>query len=335
VLGTTDYVSPEQALGRPVTGQSDLYSLGIVLYEMLTGEVPFKGENQVAVAMKHVREPLPDVQRVRPEVSAALAAVIDRATAKRPDDRYADDAELIADLEDVLAIETARSGSATGEVTSVLRTLPSQAQSRVPFRFRHRVIAVLLLLIAAAAVIAAVVYVGSRAHHGVGPPSVKPPASKRALSPVSPCGSCAQGFNPLGLPTDETPNADLAIDNQAGTYWATQQYYDHKLGKAGTGIYVNFGPGTKQGTTAAYLRIIDATPGFTATIYARHNAPPTRWPDPGWVKVSPSRVVGTNATIKLTSGEVPYRYYLVWITSLGGREQLLIDEIDLYRYKSE
>src|SRR5271167_3704104 len=74
VLGTTDYVSPEQALGQPVTGQSDLYSLGVVLYEMLTGDVPFKGENQVAVAMKHVREALPDVQSKRPEVSAALAA---------------------------------------------------------------------------------------------------------------------------------------------------------------------------------------------------------------------------------------------------------------------
>ena len=73
VLGTTDYVSPEQALGQPVTGQSDLYSLGVVLYEMLTGEVPFKGDNQVAVAMKHVREEIPDVQVKRPEVSAALA----------------------------------------------------------------------------------------------------------------------------------------------------------------------------------------------------------------------------------------------------------------------
>src|SRR6202043_617595 len=79
VLGTTDYVSPEQALGHPVSGQSDLYSVGIVLYEMLTGEVPFKGDNQVAVAMKHVRDALPDIQRVRPEVSSALAAVIDRA----------------------------------------------------------------------------------------------------------------------------------------------------------------------------------------------------------------------------------------------------------------
>src|SRR6059058_3629500 len=82
VLGTTDYVSPEQALGQHVTGQSDLYSLGIVLYEMLTGEVPFKGENQVAVAMKHVREALPDVQSKRPEISSSLAAIIDTATAK-------------------------------------------------------------------------------------------------------------------------------------------------------------------------------------------------------------------------------------------------------------
>src|ERR671926_314035 len=70
VLGTTDYVSPEQALGHAVDGRSDLYSLGIVLFEMLTGDVPYKGENQVAVAMKHVREPLPDVQVRRPEVSA-------------------------------------------------------------------------------------------------------------------------------------------------------------------------------------------------------------------------------------------------------------------------
>src|SRR3954451_4698149 len=54
VLGTTDYVSPEQALGREVTGQSDLYSLGVVLFEMLVGDVPFRGENQVAVAMRHV-----------------------------------------------------------------------------------------------------------------------------------------------------------------------------------------------------------------------------------------------------------------------------------------
>ena len=89
VLGTTDYVSPEQALGHEVTPQSDIYSLGIVLYEMLTGDAPFRADTQVAVAMKHVREPLPDVQRRRPEISAALAGVVDRATAKETRNRYA------------------------------------------------------------------------------------------------------------------------------------------------------------------------------------------------------------------------------------------------------
>src|SRR5580700_6999638 len=128
---------------------------------MLTGEVPFKGENQVAVAMKHVREELPDVQAKRPEVSSALAAIVDTATAKRVEDRYADDAELVADLEDVLAIETARAGSATGEVTSVLRTLPSQKASRVPFRVRHRVRAALLVLILLGLVGGAIAYIAT------------------------------------------------------------------------------------------------------------------------------------------------------------------------------
>src|ERR671938_69750 len=123
VLGTTDYVSPEQALGHAVNGQSDIYSLGVVLWEMLTGDVPFHGENQVAVAMKHVREELPDLQYRRPEVSSALAAVLDRMTAKDLAARYPSTHELMADLEDVFAVESARAGQTTGEATQVLRAL--------------------------------------------------------------------------------------------------------------------------------------------------------------------------------------------------------------------
>src|SRR5665811_1010677 len=166
VLGTTDYVSPEQALGQYVNGQSDLYSLGVVLYEMLTGEVPFKGENQVAVEMKHVREELPDVQRNRPEASAALAAVVATATAKHEDDRYADDAEMIADLEDALAIETARSGSATGEVTTVLRTLPFRSSRRVPYRLRHPATMVIAVMVVVIGVAAGLIFLAGRTHHG-------------------------------------------------------------------------------------------------------------------------------------------------------------------------
>ncbi|MGI8512336.1 MAG: protein kinase domain-containing protein, partial [Solirubrobacteraceae bacterium] len=183
VLGTTDYVSPEQALGHPVTGQSDLYSLGVVLYEMLSGEVPFRGENQVAVAMKHVQEALPDVQSRRPEISAALASIVDRATAKHLEDRYADDSELISDLEDMLAIETARAGSATGEATTVLRTLPTRARRRLPMRVSHprrlAAIGIATLLVAAAAV--AFVLVGERAERGTGKRSAVP---ARGLSEI-------------------------------------------------------------------------------------------------------------------------------------------------------
>ena len=108
VLGTTDYVSPEQAMGEDVDERSDVYSLGIVLYEMLTGDVPFSAETQVGVAMKHVNEPMPDVQTKRPEVSAAVASVIDRSTTKDPRDRYSSVAEMVRDLEQTLEVEAAR-----------------------------------------------------------------------------------------------------------------------------------------------------------------------------------------------------------------------------------
>jgi hypothetical protein len=174
-----------------------------------------------------------------------------------------------------------------------------------------------------------IVWLGTRAHRGTGKLAIKAP--QRAPSQVSLCQACAEGFNPLGTPTNETPNASLAIDNQLNTAWDTQQYYDRKLSKAGMGIYVNASTGTTAGTTARVLRIIDATPGFTATIYARNDAPPIRWPDPGWKQISSPTTVQSNTSIPLRSGSTRYRYFLVWITSLGGHEQLSIAEITLYK----
>jgi eukaryotic-like serine/threonine-protein kinase len=124
VLGTTDYVAPEQALGEPTTAQSDVYSLGICLFEMLTGDVPFKADTQVGVAMKHVKDPLPDIRMRRPEISAALASVVETACSKETANRYESAVELVHDLEQTLVIEASRAGGATGEATTVLRSLP-------------------------------------------------------------------------------------------------------------------------------------------------------------------------------------------------------------------
>jgi serine/threonine-protein kinase len=330
VLGTTDYVSPEQALGHPVTGQSDLYSLGVVLYEMLVGEVPFKGETQVAVAMKHVREQLPDVQSKRPEVSAALAAVVDNATAKRVEDRYADDAELIADLEDVLAIETARAGSATGEVTSVLRTLPSQTQRRVPFRVRHRALALIfgLLVLAAAGGVAAWL-LATHAHHGTGKLDQPAPAPK--LTQVRLCQTCAHDYNPYALDGVKTQNPNLvgfAIDNDTTTAWQTQNYYDYKLGKPGVGLYIDARPRTP----AKSLVIYTETPGFNVEIWARNAKPNPDVFDAAWVKLGQANDVATKQDIAINTGSQAYRYYLVWITKLPtGQQSVSLNEVALYR----
>jgi eukaryotic-like serine/threonine-protein kinase len=326
VLGTTDYVSPEQALGQPVTGQSDLYSVGVVLYEMLTGEVPFKGENQVAVAMKHVREALPDVQSKRPEVSAALAAVLDTATAKHQEDRYADDAELIADLEDVLAIETARAGSATGEVTTVLRSLPSSAQRRVPFRVRHRITVVLCGLVLVAAIGGGVVWLATRTHHGTG--KLPQPVPVATHTQVQLCQSCAHDFDPLGDNKAEHPNqVGLTIDGQLDTKWTTESYQNANLGKAGVGIYLDANPGT----VARALRVDTDTPGFAAQVYARTGPPPLVWPNSGWHLLGTAAKVKRRQDIQIASAGARYRYYLLWITNLGGNDQVAINELALYR----
>jgi eukaryotic-like serine/threonine-protein kinase len=98
IIGTAQYLSPEQAQGAPVTPSSDLYSVGIVLYELLTGTVPFAGETPVELAMKHLSKVPDPPSRLRPEVPRDLDFVVMRALAKSPEERYESADEMDADL---------------------------------------------------------------------------------------------------------------------------------------------------------------------------------------------------------------------------------------------
>src|SRR5215218_598603 len=98
VMGTAGYMSPEQALGKPAIPKSDLYSLGVVLYEALTGELPFTADNPIAVSMKHVTEPLRPPKEIDPTIPDGMNALVTKLLAKDPEDRYADADELANDL---------------------------------------------------------------------------------------------------------------------------------------------------------------------------------------------------------------------------------------------
>jgi serine/threonine-protein kinase len=330
VLGTTDYVSPEQALGHHVSGQSDLYSLGVVLYEMLTGELPYRGENQVAVAMKHVRETVPDVRHLRPEVSAGLAAVIERATTKELSQRYADDGEMISDLENTLALETSRAGAADGQVTTVIDTLPPETRRRVPLSVRRPraayAISILAVLVIAGAVIALVLNTHKGPHggkHGGG--------RSGAPVPIALCSSCVSAYNPdaRGSKWQENNIAKYAVDGNPSTAWATENYYGGSLdGKPGVGIYVY-----NDTNPAAVKMVVDtATKGFNAVVYATNQTPDPNRFNSSWKRVGAANDVAASQPITLHTGGKGYRYYLFWITSLPPNSQhIAVNEIKLYR----
>ena len=166
VLGTAKYMSPEQATGDPVGPGSDLYSLGVVLYEMLTGEVPFEADSSVGVAMKHVMEPPRPPREKNPAVPEALDAVAMKLLQKKPEDRYPGAAELVADLQRVgeglspvfATLPTSWAGTTEQPVAPVVARSSGGNRrdfSRAPSRRRRTI-----LLLCAAALVALLAALG-------------------------------------------------------------------------------------------------------------------------------------------------------------------------------
>jgi eukaryotic-like serine/threonine-protein kinase len=305
VLGTSHYLAPEQASGEPVDERSDQYSLGVVLYELLTGEVPYPGANATAVAMRHLRDPIPSVRAKRPDVSPRVDAIVARAMAKRPRDRFPSMEAMLAALEASLAGERkGRARSAEGDtgVLPPLRAPPDQPIGPIPRpRPRWRVVAALLL--AAGTLVAGLVAAQIGREDGLLGGGEEAAGVAVRLSAVS-------DYDPEGDGEEHTSEVPLATDGDPATAWATETY--ESFSKPGIGIVLE----APEAVALSRLVVRSGEPGFTALIKASDSE------DSGFVEVSGEETVGERTVFQVDTMGREYRYYLVWITDPNSRAQV-------------
>ena len=305
VLGTSDYIAPEQARGQKVDPKTDIYSLGAVLYELLTGEVPFSGDNFVAVAMRHVSEPPPSVLVQRPDCPLRLDLAIQRAMAKDPADRFASMDDLCAELEACLAEIERRDG----EGATMIVPPPSRQRRARPQRERRPFpVGIALMVLLAALLVAGGAYLllsndsAKKALH-VGSTAPSRPVQLQGIA----------AYDPDGDGSEHGEDAHFATDRNGETSWHTETYQSFQ--KGGVGLVL-------QAPQAVALKKVDVHSvgsDFDAQIKAGAS------PGGPFTGVSGGfQGVGQRKTFAVDTHGKKYRYYLVWLRlpSSGGQAQI-------------
>lgn len=242
VMGSSDYLAPEQAEGREVDFRGDVYSLGVVLFEALTGQLPFAGDNPVAVATKHVYEAPPDPRKLSPNIPSEIAGACLRALAKRPQDRYANAAAFASALEGH-GDETL---GAPPEDPATGRLRPVRRRRAVPVA----VGAVLVVLAAGGVAWQAGVFDGGGS--GVG----NDRAAQLTFAGVA-------AYDPAGGDGEHDGEAPNAVDGGPSTEWTTERYKESNVnGKPGVGLLVRL----SRPARLTRVRITSSTAGGTFRI---------------------------------------------------------------------
>lgn len=251
MVGSSDYLAPEQAEGKPVDGRTDIYALGVVLWECLTGKLPFPGDSFVSVAMRHVTDPLPDPRAVAAGVPAQLAACTMRAASKQPEQRFQTAASFAQALEEPGGGDTAH----LMPVDDPWHRDDDAATGRAPIRGRRRTrmpLAVLAGLVAAGVVASGGALIVRAIDNGSSPP---PAPLAQALR------FTALDYDPGGTGGEQHQLVPYAYDGNPATVWTTEKYQ----GSAAFGGYDKTGVGLKltaaKGDRPTRIDLTGSTPG--------------------------------------------------------------------------
>ncbi len=310
VLGSVDYIAPEQAQGQTVDERTDVYALGVVLHELLTGELPFTGASFVEVALQHVNDEPPRASQKRAGIPLRIDAAMRRALAKRPERRFATMAAFADELEAALAElqgERAEVSEASptwpiadGDTLALPPDPTLLGRAPAPRRTRLRLpgAVALLALIGAVAGGLAILYTPAPTHTGAADAAAGATVGLLAVAPYDP---------PPGDGIEDNGRLRYATDGNPATAWATEWYANARFGnlKSGVGIVL----AAPRSVRLASLTLRSDTPGFSAIVKSG-SAPagPFR-------PISASQRVGSRTIFRLSQA-TPSRYFLVWITDL-------------------
>jgi serine/threonine-protein kinase len=322
ILGTVTYISPEQARGEEPDARSDLYSLGIVLYQLLLGRPPFAAETQIGTAMKHVQEAPLSPRSIKAGIPKGLEAAILKSLEKQPGDRFSSAAEM----------RTALQRSAAGGRTTAMRTVdrsraptpeqPAQSTSSLAaFRWLIPVVLAVVAVVALALYLPSVIGTNDR-NPGPGH-TTQPGGGGNPGGKAIPIAS-VRSFDPEGDGREHPELVDEVHDGNPATGWHTEDYTSPLQGqKPGVGLLFDLG----SSSSVDEIRVTSQTPGYSFELRAGDQ--------PGATETSfkvVKTVAGASGAEDVTFAPTTDRYWLVWITSLpgGGAGTAYLNEVKFF-----